>query len=262
MRMFLGASFALLAVGAAQAGDTYNWSGLYLGGHGGFGWSDFEYPGTNPYVAPPAPCANAFGPGEHCGSPRPDLKGGLVGGQIGYNVQIHQIVIGAEADISFSNMEETVRDGNYLTQSHTLERLGSIRGRLGYALGHVLPYATAGWAWADTKLGEACPGDAAAVQFGICRPAANGGFGSYNLSKDETETGWVYGGGVEVAIAESWTLRGEYLRYDFEKTTYNLGTAPSGKTIGPKDVERDVDVARFAVNYKFGGREEPAPRLK
>lgn len=243
---------------AAQAGG-YNWSGLYLGAHGGFAWSDFDYPGTNPYVAPPGACKNAFGPGQDCGSPRPDLKGGLVGGQIGYNLQIHQIVIGAEADISFTNMEETVRDGNYLTQTHTIDRLGSVRARLGYAFDRFLPYGTVGWGWADASLGEACPGDAAAVQFGICRPAANGGFGSYDKSQDKTESGWVYGGGVEMAIADNWTLRGEYLRFDLGKETYELGTVPSGKTIGSKVVDRDVDVVRFGVNYKFGGREEPVP---
>ena len=237
---------------------TTSWAGLYLGAHGGFGWADTDYPGANPYVAPPAPCGNAFGPGQDCGPPRPDLKGGLVGGQIGYNFQVHQVVFGAEADISFTHMEEMTRDGNYLTQNHEIERLGSVRGRLGYSFGHFLPYATAGWAWGDMSFNQTCP-QPDAVAFGHCRPAA--GFAPYNITKDETETGWVYGGGVEWMIAQNWSLRGEYLRYDFDEQDYNLGLTPSGKDLGTKTLEHDVDVVRFAVNYRFG-RDEPRAPLK
>jgi outer membrane immunogenic protein len=89
------------------------------------------------------------------------------------------------------------------------------------------------------------------VQFGVCRPPAIGGIGSYNLTKDETESGWVYGGGVETKISKYWSLRAEYLRYDFGKQTYELGVAPSGKKIGTKVVDQDLDVVRFALNYRL-----------
>lgn len=57
----------------------YNWTGFYIGAHGGYGWSNFSGDGT-------------FGPGSAT------AKGFLGGGQLGYNYQIGQFVIGAEAD--------------------------------------------------------------------------------------------------------------------------------------------------------------------
>lgn len=225
------------------------WSGFYLGAHGGYGWGDQDYPGTNPYIAPPANCGN-------CGSPRAELEGGLVGGQLGYNFQFHQFVIGAEVDYSFTKMQESLRDGNYLVQDHEISSLGSIRGRLGYSFGHVLPYVTAGWAWSEMSLGQSCPIPAAVVA-GHCN--ANNGFSPYDLSKDETETGWVYGAGVETMVAKSWSIRAEYLRYDFDDQVYELGQTPSGKTIPPKILSHDVDVVRIGMNYTFGGYEEPVP---
>jgi outer membrane immunogenic protein len=226
---------------SGDPGETYNWSGLYVGAHGGYGWADTDYPGQPQYPA---------------GPPRPELEGGLVGGQIGYNLQFTNVVVGIEADYSFTKMSETTRDGNYLTQDHEISGLGSVRGRLGYAFGHVLPFVTAGWAWNQASFNQTCP-DPAAVPFGHCNPA--NGFAPYDITKDQTETGWVYGGGVETLIASNWSLRAEYLRYDFDEQSYNLGLTPSGKDLGSKTLEHDVDVVRFGVNYKFGGRDKPAP---
>lgn len=244
MRWYLVALAAFLSAGSALAGETYNWSGLYVGAHGGYGWADTDYPGAPPYPA---------------GPPRPDLEGGIFGGQVGYNYQLHQVVIGVEADYSFTSMQQMVRDGNYLTQNHEITGLGSVRGRLGYAFGHILPYATVGWGYGQASFNQTCP-DPAAVPFGHCN-AANG-FSPYNITKDETETGWVYGGGVEMLIAKTWSIRAEYLRYDFDEQGYNLGLTPSGKDLGTKTLEHDVDVVRLGVNYKFGGREERVAPLK
>lgn len=98
---------SIAVASAAQAGG-YNWSGLYLGAHGGYGWADTDYPGQPAYPS---------------GPPRPNLEGGLVGGQVGYNVQLTNVVLGVEADYSFTQMSDTTRDGNYLTQDH--ENIGS-----------------------------------------------------------------------------------------------------------------------------------------
>ena len=253
MRIHFWTAFAVgvLAFSPVWAGP-YNWTGLYLGAHGGYGWADQEYPGTNPYVAPPAPCGNAFGPGQHCGSPRAELEGGLVGGHIGYNYQFEQIVIGAEVDYSFTKMQQSLRDGNYIVQNHEISSLASIRGRLGYAFGDILPYVTAGWGWSEMSLGQSCPDPASVAAVGThCGPVQ--GFAPYDLAKDETESGWVYGAGVEGMISRYWSIRAEYLRYDFDDQVYQLGQTPSGKTIPPKTLKHEVDVVRLGVNYNLGG---------
>lgn len=89
-----------------------------------------------------------------------------------------------------------------------------------------------------------------------CRPAAAG---PYNKTVSETVDGWVYGGGVEAAISKNWSLRAEYLRYEFDEQDYELGSSANGTVLGAKTLEHEVDVVRVGVNYKFGGREEPAP---
>ncbi len=244
----LGAAIsAILMAGPAMAGD-FNWSGAYLGIHGGYSWADIDYPGAPPYVPTPIP------PGVTSGPPRPSLEGGLVGGQIGYNFQYQSVVFGVEADWSFANMDATERDGNFITQSYEINGFGSLRGRLGLAIGNFLPYATGGWAWADTSFNQSCGAGAPGTTH--CSPARAG---TYSKTDDQTVDGYVYGGGVEAALSENWSLRAEYLRYDFDKQAYDLGASPNGFALGSKTLEHDIEVVRAAVSYRFGEHRAPAP---
>jgi outer membrane immunogenic protein len=221
-----------------------DWTGFYVGAHGGFTWVDTDYPGLNPYIAPPNPCGD-------CGPPRPNLESGIVGGQIGYNFQFDNVVVGGEADLSFAGIDETVRDGNYITQTHTINHFGSIRGKLGLAFDRFLPYVTGGWAWADMEYSQMCP-DPAAVPFGHCSPTATGGpYAPYNKSDSQTETGWVIGGGFAYMIDNNWSIKTEYLRYDFGSQGYDLGKTPSGKDLGVKTLEHEMDVFKIAVDLKL-----------
>lgn len=168
---------------------------------------------------------------------------------MGYNFQIGQVVLGAEVDYSFSKLSKSVRDGNYLEQTHEIDGLGSVRGRLGYAIGGFLPYVTGGWAWADASVSQSCPVKSSVAATGShCYS-----YDQYNLEGSETIQGWVLGGGFEYAAASNWTVRAEYLHYDFGKANYELGKAPlTDKTIPTKTIEHDADVFRLGVNYKFG----------
>ncbi|MGE3065343.1 MAG: outer membrane protein [Hyphomicrobiaceae bacterium] len=227
----------LLSASAASADDfgRFSWTGIYAGLHGGYASTTIKTPDLPPYPA---------------GPPDQDLKGGIVGGQIGaqYQLSNSSIVIGAEADVSFGNLDTTVRDGNYITEGGTISALGTVRARLGFAMGRFMPYVTGGLMWDRLKQSQECP-DPAGVPFGWCRPA--NGYAPYNLSKTETNIGWTLGGGVDYAIADHWFVRLEGLYGDLGKESYGLGTTPSGKTLKPYDVEHQIGLARFALNYKF-----------
>jgi outer membrane immunogenic protein len=108
--------------------SPFTWTGLYVGAHAGYGWSDVDWQdGT------------AFS-GSHNGS------GWLAGGQIGYNLQAGRLVYGLEADISSAWI-----DGDAGCCGHSVEWLYTVRGRAGLASydNRWLFYATGGAAWAD-----------------------------------------------------------------------------------------------------------------
>lgn len=146
----------------------------------------------------------------------------------GYNHQIGQVVIGAEADIGVLNARGTVIPvaDSYIKSSITA--LGSVRGRIGYSFGPALLYATGGLAFANMSY--------------------TGFLDTYApLSKNGWQIGWALGGGVEYALDSKWTLRGEGMYYNFgsqkdlwpDWPNYNLVTKTS------------VMTARLGLNYRF-----------
>jgi len=209
MKNFLLASAAILAVGGASAFaadlpsrvpmpakapayfQTYNWTGVYVGINGGGGW----------------------------GSDSDNTSGGLVGGTLGYNYQLGQVVFGIEGDIDWSGIKgsETCGGLNCDTRNNWLS---TVRGRLGYAgFDRFLPYVTGGVAFGDVKTSVA-------------------GFGD----SSKTRTGWTLGGGVEYAIAGPWTAKVEYLYVD-------LGSGDDSAFGSNRDFK--TSLVRAGLNYRF-----------
>jgi outer membrane immunogenic protein len=67
---------------------VYNWTGIYIGSHGGYGWGRTQGP------------ISLYG----IESVDQSLAGGLAGAQIGANHQIHRVVLGVELSGSWSNL--------------------------------------------------------------------------------------------------------------------------------------------------------------
>lgn len=105
---------------------AFTWGGLYVGINGGYGYAAT---GNTNFASP---------------------NGGLVGGTVGYNWQMGQIVYGAEADFDygFTKQSNSFAFGNttYKTNWMTTERL-----RLGYAVDRALFYVTGGYAGVSTN---------------------------------------------------------------------------------------------------------------
>jgi outer membrane immunogenic protein len=101
---------------------VYNWSGFYIGGNLGAAFD-------------PNNLSIKDLSGEQDLSLKFSNETELLGGaHAGYNLQMGSWVVGLEGDFDFA------KDVNYLA---------SVRGRLGWALGSWLPYATAGVAFID-----------------------------------------------------------------------------------------------------------------
>lgn len=218
MKKILLASACLLALtGAASAADlaarpytkapvavasVYNWTGFYLGLVGGGAWED-------------------------SGSPR--MQGGFVGGTAGYNWQTGNVVFGVEADGAWADVSASaaaaVPGFGVVTASSKTDALGTVRGRIGYAVNNVLFYGTGGYAWIDNKITLSALG--------------------VSISDSKFHSGWTVGAGVEAFIAPQWSIKGEYLYRSLGGETYFTGALPTGTL--------NLHTVQLGVNYHFNG---------
>ena len=98
--------------------------------------------------------------------------------------------------------------------------LGTVRGRLGYAVDRALFYVTGGLAYGGN-------GGSGSVTY---YPSGGGPY-AYTSSGNNSNVGYAVGGGLEYAFTPNWTARIEYLFVDRgnKNTTYS---APAGAPIG------------------------------
>src|SRR5208282_2667724 len=151
---------------------VYNWGGLYVGINGGYGFGNSTWSTT----------------GLTTGNFSTD--GFLVGGTIGANYQVSEFVFGVEADLDWTNITGSTSSTVCTSCQTSNDWLGTARGRLGFAADRVLFYGTGGAAFGNVQATVPPPG---------------GG------TDTSTEIGWTAGGGVEVAFAQNWTAKVEYL---------------------------------------------------
>ena len=229
---------------SAPAG--HNWTGCYLGLHGGYGWGEWDghmiYTDAKP------------NDGFDSSGKTIDLDGGLVGGQAGCNLQLGNFILGIEGDIAHSGIDGGKTFLPYPNGSNPpswtfdldVNWIATARGRIGFSTGPMLLYLTGGLAWADLESALKVHGN------------GHNAFGSVSDTKD----GWVVGGGFEYAATENWTLKVEYQYLDFgsfggiHKGTQF--TAPACKETGCPhttdgfDGDVTLHTVRIGANYRFG----------
>jgi outer membrane immunogenic protein len=242
-------SFAAdMAVKAAHPAlnPVYNWTGFYIGAHAGYNWTQ-----STDVITPASPNAVFFDiPGE-IHSPNPlDPHGFIGGGQAGYNWQVSPMwVAGLEADISgLDSKRTTVAFGTtdasrIITASEKMDWFGTVRGRFGITpTDRLLVYATGGLAYGQVNLATA-----------LTRTTGCVGNNCQQGSVSETKLGWTVGGGVEWALANNWSLKGEYLYYDLGSSSHLMTDPFHPSTIFAARADFKGSIARAGLNYHFGG---------
>ncbi|MFD1704306.1 outer membrane protein [Methylopila henanensis] len=239
---------------AVVAVPSFTWTGFYVGANAGYIWGDHDIRTRGKDAATRLNVQNRLRPP----SLGIDGDGWTVGGQLGYNVQLDNspIVFGVEADFNYTDIDETARYaipplapalGTIRSSfSQELEYLGTVRGRLGYAFDRVLVYGTGGLAYGKVKTSARFNNN--------LTPAGAGGALGFSDSKSDWEVGYAVGGGVEYAVTDNISVKGEYLYYDLGDTTLNVNrtpAAPLGQSGYKSKFENDGHIARVGVNYKF-----------
>ena len=151
--VLFGALFAVPAVAAdipvkaaPLAAVAYSWTGFYIGGHAGYAWGNTTATDT---VATNGACWTI------CGRHWTTKHDGFVGGgQVGYNWQVGQAVLGIEAD--FGTLGGRHSAIYPVTPTTTLDVRGgfysTVRGRVGGLVrDNLLAYGTAGWIGANLR---------------------------------------------------------------------------------------------------------------
>ena len=264
-----------VAPGTASAhapGTVVDWSGLYVGLHAGYAWSDVDVE-----LREPGGAVDAL---EFLGAPtgaRHDLDGFLGGGHIGLQHQWGRWVLGVEAALSFGDLRDRSTDAfagsasilfletEWAGQSSfrtEIDNFASIAGRLGYAHDRWLVYAKGGLATAAIKSRGSVDGEACAELFGF--PLGCSDFGG-SFSSRERHYGWLAGGGLEYMITPNLIVGLEYSYMDLGARTHTGsgtldldGTTFSGETRVRVDPDA-IHAVTARVSIKLG-RDEPAPR--
>ena len=232
MRKFLLTTVSLLALGGtAFAADlpsrkvapvapvivpAFTWTGFYVGANAGYAWNANNW-GCD-YCSWYYPAA-AWYAGQN-------KDGGFTGGgQVGYNYQIGNFVIGAEADIQYVDNKFDTGYWSYLGNVYGRNTLGNdwygtVRARAGFAFDRVLVYASGGFAYAD-----------------------------------HSHSGWTLGGGLEYAFTNNIIggIEGYYvsLGKGGNNNTLYIPNYPVVTYVANNGWNNEFGVIRARISYKF-----------
>jgi high affinity Mn2+ porin len=221
--------------------QLYDWTGFYAGVHLGYAW------GSSKWTEQPDGLSGALNMFQ-----RYDAftgTGSWFGGlQAGYDYMLpNRVVIGAVADLSAPSPQSinSVSIGGISTfisprlgqesYSETVLDMGTVRGRIGYAPGNWLFYATGGFAWAYDQL--------------TVTQLDNSGTTDMPFL---WRFGWAAGAGIEMPLAPSWTAGLEYLYTQYGNKT--AGFANAGQAFQSNLSLQEV---RLTLNYRPGADQKP-----
>jgi outer membrane immunogenic protein len=171
-----------------------HWGGIYVGGQAGGAWASSNYTVNNGSGIPESinQSASSF----------------IGGGHIGVQGQFDNFVLGAEGGFSWTDLTSTTNSVLFPGRTRTIEdrNIGSVVGKVGYAIDNWLIYAKGGWATSDIRTSGLNP--------------ATGVMASVS----KWESGYTVGGGIDYQFAPNWIAGVDFNYYNF---AFNNRTAPN-----------------------------------
>jgi outer membrane immunogenic protein len=231
-----GFAFAAdLPAKAAQPATAYDFTGIYIGGliGGGFSTHDVSDPALGPLLGEPyAQGISASG-----------FIGGADGGA---RRQFGKLVVGVEGDITWGNLNGTNASAfgpSTLTISRAFTADTNWTGTTAATFGTtfdptVLLYGKAGVAWASTHYTDSW---------------SVPGMPSFGGTASDTRVGWTLGAGVEWAVSNSLSLKAEYTYLDFGKHNVAIDEAPAGVGVMPITQDSNhINQFKAGLNWRIG----------
>jgi outer membrane immunogenic protein len=225
----------------------FNWTGFYAGAFGGYKFAsvDVSFIPDGAWDGFPADqdAIRSHGPGDL------NTSGGELGGLLGYNYQWRCWVFGVEADGGYLWLRDSYDSGTFpaviatdksIQSAFRTHYLFTFAPRIGYSFGKWLPYVTGGLAVGDFEFEQR-----------LHNVSPNGVYFSEG-DEDETHAGWMVGGGLQYALNERWSVRGQYQYIDLGSITFrepgSAGFDAFSTTNGASLHEHN---ASFAIMYHF-----------
>jgi outer membrane immunogenic protein len=236
----------------APAPPMCDWTGFYVGVNGGVGWQKSGFTDNNGavyegYDAPAYGATNTF-----------DNVSYLAGGQVGYNYQWRDLVIGIEADADYSGnsinkaqlygtYDETGPENWGWYDKASIDFQGSVRGRIGISLldNKALIYMTGGAAFVHGYW------DMYAAYY----TSDNSGYYDRNFRGDDWRYGLIGGAGIEYKLNCHWSIKAEGLYTWLAEN--NLSQTSSGGYFASDHAAKvtfadELYSFRVGLNYNFG----------
>ena len=217
-----------LKAGPVPAAPLYNWTGCYIGGNVGGGWTRVDTTRFSQDTI--GPSFATYG--------RENDSGFIGGGQAGCDFQTTNLVFGVQGTFDFGNIKgsHALVDFPTFSETNNLQAVYTATGRVGYLWApSFLGYVKVGMSWMQNKNQVLQPG------------------GALLESSSYTLPGMTAGIGGEWMFAPNWSVFAEYNFLWIEDTSGQHFTAapglfPPGEVL---NVKQTAQTALVGVNYKF-----------
>ena len=226
------AAVAMLLAGqkASAAPVTFveSWTGCYLGGNVGYGWSPTKW--SDP--------ASGIEFASHT------ADGAVGGGQIGCDYQLDpQWVVGIRGMWDAAGLKGSSANAlnPALTDTSKVTWIATLTGRVGYVVEpRTMLYVQAGAAWAHAKYTECCTPPTPPP------PPIPDGFANV------TRSGWTVGGGLEHKFTPHLSAFIEYDYIGLGGDDVTFTPTPPTTTPFVYHIEQNIHLILVGLNYRFG----------